>query len=63
MSFSKISNYFVQSFNELKKVNWPKRDEIIRLTLIVIVATVISMLIVAGIDWLLTQLINYFVVK
>lgn len=61
--FAKISNYFIQSFNELKKVNWPKRSEIIRLTIIVIASTIVSMFIIAGIDWLLTQLVNYFVMK
>jgi len=61
--FSKITNYFTQSFQELKRVNWPKRNEVIKLSLIVIIATVIATLIVAGIDWLLSQLLNYFVMK
>ncbi|HLC39212.1 MAG TPA: preprotein translocase subunit SecE [Patescibacteria group bacterium] len=63
MMFSKITNYFTQSFQELKRVNWPKRNEVIKLSLIVIIATVIATLIVAGIDWLLSQLLNYFVMK
>ena len=63
MMFSKITHYFTQSFQELKRVNWPKRNEVIKLSLIVIIATVIATLIVAGIDWLLSQLLNYFVMK
>jgi preprotein translocase SecE subunit len=61
--FAKLTDYFVQSFNELKKINWPKRSDVIRLTIIVIISTIVSMLIIAGIDWLLTQLVNYFVMK
>lgn len=61
--FSKITNYFVQSFNELKKVSWPKRQEIIKLTIIVIISTILAMLIIMGIDWLLAKLVNYFIIK
>ena len=61
--FFKIKNYIIQSINELKKVNWPKRSEIIRLTSIVIISTGISILIVMGLDWVLTKLVNYFVMK
>ena len=63
MNFSKISNYFVESYNELKKVSWPSKSEIIRLTIIVIISTLIAMLFIAGLDWLLTKLVNYFVMK
>ncbi|MBE2972892.1 preprotein translocase subunit SecE [Burkholderia cepacia] len=56
--FSKISNYFVKSYEELKKVNWPKRENVIRLTVIVIVSTLIAMLLVSGLDWVLTKIID-----
>lgn len=61
--FAKIKDYFVKSINELKKVNWPKRNEVVRLTTIVIISTAVSMLIVTGLDWVLTKLVNYFVMK
>ncbi len=61
--FSKISHYFIQSFNELKKVSWPKRSEVIKLTIIVIISTSLAMLFITGLDWLLAKLINYFVIK
>ncbi len=61
--FFKIKNYIIQSINELKKVDWPKRSEIIRLTAIVIISTGVSILIVMGLDWVLTKLVNYFVMK
>lgn len=34
--FSKIKSYFTESYQELKKVNWPTRSETINLTLVVI---------------------------
>ncbi len=61
--FSKIKNYIVQSVGELKKVTWPKKSEVIRLTVIVIISTGVAVLIVAGLDWILTKLVNYFVMK
>jgi len=61
--FSKISHYFIQSFNESKKVSWPKRSEVIKLTIIVIISTSLAMLFITGLDWLLAKLINYFVIK
>jgi len=33
---SKVKAYLTQSYSELKKVNWPTRQETVRLTLIVI---------------------------
>jgi len=61
--FAKFTNYFVQSFNELKKVNWPKRADIIRLTIIVIVSTLVAMAFVVGLDWVLSKIINYLIMK
>ena len=61
--FLKIKNYIIQSIGELKKVSWPKKSDIIRLTTIVIISTGISVLIVASLDWVLTKLVNYFVMK
>jgi len=61
--FQKINNFFTSSFEELKKVIWPSRKELINHTVIVILAVLVSMLIVAaldlvfstGINWLLNQ--------
>jgi len=63
MNFSKITNYFVQSYEELKRVSWPSKKEIIRLTIIVIISTIIAMLLISGLDWVLTKLVNYFIIK
>ncbi len=34
---SKLKAYFTESYQELRKVNWPTRQETIRLTVVVIV--------------------------
>jgi preprotein translocase subunit SecE len=33
---SKIKEYFKESYYELKKVNWPTKNETVRLTIVVI---------------------------
>ncbi|MCL5114046.1 MAG: preprotein translocase subunit SecE [Patescibacteria group bacterium] len=42
--------------DELKKVVWPTRDEIIRLTFIVIIISFIVGFFLGGIDFLLTKI-------
>ena len=56
--FRKIKDYFIESYLELRKVSWPKRSEVINLTIIVIIVVAVAMLIVAAIDFGLLQLIN-----
>jgi len=41
---------------ELKKVVWPTRDEVIRLTFVVMLISVIVGLFLGGIDFILTKL-------
>jgi preprotein translocase subunit SecE len=43
--------------DELKKVVWPTRDEIIRLTAVVIIVSVIVGVYLGGIDLILTRLL------
>ena len=59
--FRPLINYFSQSFEELKKVSWPNKNEIIKLSAIVIVSIVISMLVLAGIDWGLSKIVNMII--
>ncbi len=41
---------------ELKKVVWPTRDEVVRLTFVVILISLIVGLFLGGIDFILTKL-------
>ena len=61
MKNNKIIKYLVDSYQELKKVSWPPRKQLIRDTLIVIVSAVVVSLVVAAIDLGLTSALEYFI--
>jgi len=46
-----IKNFFVGSYEELKKVVWPSRKEVINHTIIVILTIIISVAILTVIDY------------
>ena len=46
--------FLQQTYDELRKVTWPTRNEITRLTLIVITISVVVGLYIGGVDYLLT---------
>jgi preprotein translocase subunit SecE len=48
-------NFFRETYDELTKVVWPSRQEIIRLTTVVIILSVIMGLYIGGLDYLFTQ--------
>lgn len=58
----KIISYFVESWNELTKVAWPNRKQVLEMTLAVIVITIIVGAILGlfdfGLSKGLTSLIN-----
>ena len=49
--------------DELKKVVWPTREEIIRLTGVVILVSVIVGLFLGGTDYILTKLIGLLITR
>jgi preprotein translocase subunit SecE len=51
-----IFDFFREVRVELGKVVWPSRDQTIRLTLMVIIVTVIVGFFIGGIDYILAQL-------
>ncbi|MFN8492107.1 MAG: preprotein translocase subunit SecE [Caldilineaceae bacterium] len=61
----KPDNVFVRYFKdtraEISKVTWPTREEGIRLTWVVLVVTVISALILSGLDLLFSTLVVFIV--
>jgi len=48
--------YLRETYDELKKVVWPTRDEVIRLTLIVIAISIVVGLYIGGIDFVFTKI-------
>lgn len=55
--FRKIVKYFQEVRIEMGKVNWPTRRDTIRLTLIVIIASVFIGVYVGALDYLFTSLL------
>lgn len=61
--FSGIISFFKEVKGELAKVTWPKRIEVIRLTLIVLVISTIIGAYLGGLDYLLTKLFEIVLAK
>ena len=59
----KIKNYFTSSYDEMRKVIWPNRQEVTNHTVIVIVSIVVSMGFIAAIDYGLFNLIQILINK
>jgi len=53
-----LFRYFSEIFNELKKVVWLTRREIVYLTGMVLVVTIIAGAFLGGLDFAFTQLVN-----
>ena len=48
--FQKFSGFFVEIFQELKKVSWPPRDEVFQAGLVVVIATAFLTVLIFIID-------------
>lgn len=59
----KINVFFREVYVELRKVNWLKRSEVIRYTLIVLAVTIIVAAILGGLDYLFSTALKTFIVK
>ncbi len=60
--FDRIKHFFIESRNELRHVNWPTRQEAIRLTGIVIAISLSLAVFLGACDYLFTYIIKTFVV-
>ena len=56
--FGKVGNFFSETKQELAKVNWPTRDELVGSTILVIVVTMIMSTLIFGIDFVLAILMR-----
>jgi preprotein translocase subunit SecE len=57
----KITTFLRESFLELKKVNWPTKNETLKYTLIVIGISVAVAAFLGTLDFIFTTLLNKFV--
>ena len=54
---SKPIRFVKEAISELKQVVWPTKEQVVRLTLIVIVVSVIAGLLIGGLDFIFTKLL------
>jgi preprotein translocase subunit SecE len=54
----RLFSYFAEIFNELKKVVWLSRRELVYLTGLVLIVTIITGAILGALDYGFTQLVN-----
>lgn len=60
-SFGSFFSFFGESYNELKKVRWPTRKELISYTAIVLVVTLIITVYFWAVDIGISQLIGLII--
>jgi preprotein translocase subunit SecE len=56
-----IVDFIGQTREELQKVTWPTRKEVVRLTMIVILSSVIVGLYLGGVDYIFTRLLGLII--
>ncbi len=50
--------FLEETYDEMRKVVWPTRDEVIRLTIVVIAISVAVGLYIGGLDYVFTKLMS-----
>ena len=58
-----VVSFFSEVKSELSKVTWPKKNEVIRLTSIVILVSLVVGLLTGGLDAIFTKLLAKLLVK
>ena len=58
----KINVFFREVYVELRKVNWLKRSEVLRYTLIVLLVTILVSAFLGGLDYVFSSLIKKFII-
>ena len=53
-----LGNYLVEVRKEMRKVNWPKRQELINNTALTLVATLVLSLLIFGADQAISRLLT-----
>ena len=54
-------SFFEETRAELTKVTWPTRNEVVRLTMVVIAVSIVVGLYVGGLDFVFTKLLQMIV--
>ncbi len=53
------ASFLSQTIDELKKVTWPTRQEVLRLTFVVIAVSIIVGVFIGGLDFVFTKLLQF----
>lgn len=61
MQTKKIKNFFQEVKTEMKKVNWPTREETTKYTVVVIGATAVVAMYLGALDAIFFQILETFV--
>lgn len=56
--FAKLSSFLQESKQELNRVNWPSREETIRLTLVVVLLSLLVAAYLGALDFAFTYLLE-----
>jgi len=51
--------FLVETYDELKKVIWPTRNEVVRLTAIVVTLSILIGIYIGSLDYLFTKLMGF----
>lgn len=61
--FAKFISFLQESRQELGRVNWPTRQETIKLTLVVIGMSLLVAMFLGALDFAFTRLLEIFLIK
>ncbi len=56
----RLGNWWRGTRAELRRVVWPGREEVVKLTSAVLFVTVLMTLVLGGADWVFTKVMNLF---
>jgi preprotein translocase subunit SecE len=57
----KVSKYFNDTIQELRKVAWPSKEELIGSTIVVVVMSVLVSIFIGVVDQVLNKLVNLLI--
>lgn len=61
--FTKLTSFLQESRQELLRVNWPTRQETVRLTLVVVAISVLVAVMLGAFDFLFAYLLQLIVLR
>ena len=59
----KTQVFFKEVYVELRKVNWLKRQEVLRYTLLVLAVTIVVATVLGGLDYIFSTALKTFILK